>query len=141
MAVQQRHRRSVRSVGRRVLNVRRPPSLRKLLPALLLALVISALAFLKVWQGITVYNLGRDLEGLRQEQARLLQQKEQLTLKIETLRRLERVEKVATDDLGLIYPPASEVVILASLGATPQDNPLSAAPLAAGEEPLEGGGE
>jgi len=118
---------------RRIVNEPRPPALRKVIPFTLLAAVICALAFAKVWLALEAYDLGYELRELRDRQSALEKEKEELILKIESLRRLDRVEELASRDAGLVYPPPDQVVIL---GASPAPDTDELAP-----EPLEGGGE
>lgn len=72
--------------------------------AILLLTVSWSLVFLKTWQNnhyffITGYHLGQ----LQEEKENLLQQIHTLTLEIAQLLSDKRIEKVATQELGMTY--------------------------------------
>ena len=63
------------------------------------ALVLVGALFY-VWQHIHVVRLGYEIEGLREEQAALVQENKELKLEMGQLRSLKRVEEIARTRLG-----------------------------------------
>jgi cell division protein FtsL len=69
-------------------------------------------ALLYVWQHIHVVRLGYEIEGLREEQAALVQENKALKLEMGQLRSLKRVEEIARQRLGMVTPKPGQVVLI-----------------------------
>jgi cell division protein FtsL len=69
-------------------------------------------ALLYVWQQIHVVRLGYEIEGLREEQAALVQENKALKLELGQLRSLKRVEEIARQRLGMVTPKPGQVVLI-----------------------------
>jgi cell division protein FtsL len=73
---------------------------------LVLVLLFSA------WQHFELIRHGYRLEEMQRERATQEEIKRHLTLEIETLRARQRIEKLATQQLGMVAPGADEAVII-----------------------------
>ncbi len=73
---------------------------------LVLALLFSA------WQHFELIRHGYRLEQMQRERAAESEVNRHLRLEIETLRAAQRIEKLATEQLGMIEPGPNDTVIL-----------------------------
>jgi cell division protein FtsL len=73
---------------------------------LVLVLLFSA------WQHFELIRHGYRLEEMQRERATQEEIKRHLTLEIETLRARQRIEKLATQQLGMVAPGADEAVVI-----------------------------
>lgn len=76
-------------------------------PATMLFLVFLTAACVHVWQRVKVVELVKDVSQLRQENSDLIDAKKKLHSEIAALSTASRIEKYATDTLGLM-PVAAE---------------------------------
>jgi cell division protein FtsL len=73
---------------------------------LVLVLLFSA------WQHFELIRHGYRLEEMQRERATEEEIKRHLTLEIETLRARQRIEKLATQQLGMVVPGADEAIVI-----------------------------
>ena len=73
---------------------------------LVLVLLFSA------WQHFELIRHGYRLEEMQRERATQEEIKRHLTLEIETLRARQRIEKLATQQLGMVVPGADEAIVI-----------------------------
>ncbi len=73
---------------------------------LVLVLLFSA------WQHFELLRHGYRLEQMQRERATQEEIKRHLTLEIETLRARQRIEKLATQQLGMVVPGADEAIVI-----------------------------
>jgi cell division protein FtsL len=73
---------------------------------LVLVLLFSA------WKHFELIRHGYRLEEMQRERATQEEIKRHLTLEIETLRARQRIEKLATQQLGMVAPGADEAVVI-----------------------------
>jgi cell division protein FtsL len=73
---------------------------------LVLVLLFSA------WQHFELIRHGYRLEEMQRERATQEEIKRHLTLEIETLRARQRIEKLATQQVGMVAPGADEAVVI-----------------------------
>ena len=74
--------------------------------ALVLVVMFSA------WQHFELIRHGYDLEHMQRERAAEEGVRQHLRLEIETLRAPQRIEKLATDRLGMVAPTAADAIVL-----------------------------
>jgi cell division protein FtsL len=74
----------------------------------------AALAFFYVWQRTHVIQLGYDVEALKAEKKKLQQTHNHLLIETSTLASLERVERIATQNLGMKRPESGQIVMVDS---------------------------
>jgi cell division protein FtsL len=72
---------------------------------------------LYVWQNVEWIRIGYRVEKLQNRHDRLVELNQQLLLEKAHLESLARVEKVATERLGLALPPAGTVVMLTGISS------------------------
>ena len=72
-------------------------------------LTISLLVVFYIWNKITVNRLNRDVEDLRIQYAKLVNANDILRAEITQKSRLERIEKIAVDQLKMTYPKEQPV--------------------------------
>jgi cell division protein FtsL len=75
-------------------------------------LVILAGALFYVWQHVHVVRQGYEIERLREEHAKLVQENKVLRLEAGQLRSLRRVEEIARTRLGMVTPKAGQVILI-----------------------------
>jgi cell division protein FtsL len=85
---------------------------RELLMVILTALALALAVLAYAWQHFEMIRIGYEMEEFRVERVRLLKFHSQLALERAALTSPDRVEAVATRRLGMIYPSASQVVII-----------------------------
>jgi len=73
---------------------------------LVLVLLFSA------WQHFELIRHGYRLEEMQRDRATQEEIKRHLTLEIETLRARQRIEKLATQQLGMVVPGADEAIVI-----------------------------
>jgi cell division protein FtsL len=73
---------------------------------LVLVLLFSA------WQHFELIRHGYRLEEMQRERATQEEIKRHLTLEIETLRARQRIERLATQQLGMVAPGADEAIVI-----------------------------
>ena len=74
--------------------------------ALVVVLLFSA------WQHFELLRHGYRIEQMQQERARELEINRHLRLEIETLRSPARIERIATEQLGLVEPDGEEAIVI-----------------------------
>jgi cell division protein FtsL len=80
-----------------------------------LALAAAVLAY--AWQHFEMIRIGYRMEELRMEQENLLKVQRQLSLERASLTSPDRVEAIATHQLGMTSPTVSQIVVLEAYGA------------------------
>jgi cell division protein FtsL len=80
---------------------------------LVLALLFSA------WQHFELIRHGYRLEDLHRERAEQAEINRHLRLEVETLRAAQRIEKLATQQLGMIRPGPNDAVVLERVAPSP----------------------
>jgi cell division protein FtsL len=103
-------------VSVRRLQPRRPTLgavLRQLLPAALVAALLTAVGILHVAARTEVVDTGYTLSHLEAENRGLTLENDRLKLELGTLKRSARLEKLAKDSLGMALPAQGSVTVLA----------------------------
>lgn len=75
-------------------------------------LVIGSVLFFLVWQHMQVVRLGYEVEDLRQTRQDLINEYYYLKYRLNDVKSLSRVERLAREQLGMETPRAGQVVIL-----------------------------
>lgn len=83
----------------------------RLVLMVLCAAILTAGAIVFVWQRYQYVSLGFQVSALRQQKAALQEAIEPLQIEEEYLSRLERIETLAREELGMRPPLASQVRI------------------------------
>lgn len=78
---------------------------------LVLFAIISFVLFY-TWQRIEVLRLGYEVDKLRSEKNELYNKNKFLQVKVAGLKSLDRVEKIAREELNLIIPDKFEIISL-----------------------------
>ena len=73
---------------------------------LVVVLIFSA------WQHFELLQHGYYIEEMQQERAREIEINRHLRLEIETLQSLDRIERIATEQLNLVAPTESEAIVI-----------------------------
>lgn len=76
------------------------------------ALVLSAGAVFFVWQRYQFVHLGFTVHKLREQRAALEERIEPLRVEVEYLSRLERIDALAREQLGMRPPSPSQVIVI-----------------------------
>lgn len=85
---------------------------RELLMVALTGLALTAAVIAYAWPHFEMIRLGYRMEELRQKREDLLEEKRHLELQRATEMATVRIEAIARDELGMIYPEREHTVIL-----------------------------
>jgi cell division protein FtsL len=83
-----------------------------------IVLVLVLVLMFSAWQHFELLRHGYRLEQMQREHAAEDDINRHLRLEIETLRAPQRIEKLATDRLGMVAPAADEAIVLERARAT-----------------------
>ena len=86
--------------------------------------VLVVVLLFSAWQHFELLRHGYRLEQMQRERAVEEEISRHLKLEIETLRAPQRIEKLATDRLGMVAPSTEEAIVLERV--TPADPPSRA---------------
>jgi cell division protein FtsL len=67
---------------------------------------------LYLWPQMRIVELGYQQDALRSQQAQALQRQKELQVELASLRRLDRIEQLAMQQLGMKPPQLSQVIYL-----------------------------
>ena len=67
-----------------------------------------------IWPYINILNINYKFEKLLKERAKLVQSNKLLKIEMASLKSLDRVENIATTQLGLSFPQDGQIVIIKS---------------------------
>jgi len=81
------------------------------LVALSTALILLGI-LLYLWPQMRIVELGYQQDALRLQQAQALQRQKELQVELASLRRLDRIEQLAMQQLGMKPPKLSQVIYL-----------------------------
>jgi cell division protein FtsL len=79
---------------------------------ILLVAVVAVAAGLYAWPALEIRRAGQEAVELDQEKERLLEDNRKLNLEKASLENLDRVETIATRDLGLAAPAAEQSIVV-----------------------------
>jgi cell division protein FtsL len=77
-----------------------------------IGIVLVLVLMFSAWQHFELLRHGYRLEQMQRERAAEEEINRHLRLEIETLRAPQRIEKLATDRLGMVAPGAGEAIVL-----------------------------
>ena len=77
-----------------------------------IGVVLVLVLMFSAWQHFELLRHGYRLEQMQRERAAENEINRHLRLEIETLRAPQRIEKLATDRLGMVAPAAGEAIVL-----------------------------
>ena len=80
--------------------------------SLAIGVFLAAVVLLSAWQQFELLRNGYRVEQLQQERARELEINRRLLLEIETLRSPARIERIATEQIGLVAPSHDEALVI-----------------------------
>ena len=80
----------------------------------LCAVVLTVGAVFFLWQRYQFVRLGYEVNRLRVERTRLVEELEPLEVEVRYLSRLERIERLARVELGMHTPAPSQVIVVES---------------------------
>jgi len=95
--------------------------LRDLWQSLGIGILLVLVLLFSAWQHFELLRHGYKLEQMQRERASEADVNRHLRLEMETLRAPQRIEKLATERLGMVAPGADEAVVLERV--TPQPAP------------------
>ncbi|MEK7286501.1 MAG: cell division protein FtsL [Nitrospirota bacterium] len=75
-----------------------------------LGLIIVTLSFLSLWQRTRMNQIGYEIQAMRTQKTELMKIHKQLLIEAESISALDRIEEVATRQLGMV-PASSETRI------------------------------
>ncbi len=93
----------------------------ELIIVVLLCVVLSVPVFVYVWEQVTHYQLGHEIQQMERRKAELIEEGRKLDLERAQLSALGRVERIARDSLGFVDGAPVEVVAIR--GGSPLHHP------------------
>ena len=73
---------------------------------------LVAVVLFSAWQHFELLRFGYQFEELQEERALQVEINRHLRLEVETLRSPARIEKLATEQLGMVPPPSGHVTVI-----------------------------
>jgi cell division protein FtsL len=92
---------------------------RELFRVALLGVVLTAAVIVYAWPHFELIRLGYRMEELRQRRDELVKEKHHLELQRATESDPARIESIAKNELGMVYPGPEQILILEPVGAEP----------------------
>jgi cell division protein FtsL len=93
--------------------------LRDLWQSLGIGILLVLVLLFSAWQHFELLRHGYKLEQMQRDRASEADINRHLRLELETLRAPQRIEKLATERLGMVSPGAAEAVVLERVTAQP----------------------
>jgi len=93
--------------------------LRDLWQSLGIGIVLVLVLLFSAWQHFELLRHGYKLEQMQRERASEADINRHLRLEMETLRAPQRIEKLATERLGMVAPGTAEAIVLERVTAQP----------------------
>jgi len=90
-------------------------------------ILVMASLLVYVWYHSSVIDLGYQVQKLKKEEKALRKEYRQLLIKVASLASLDRIEQIAAEKLGMIYPSGKEVVLVQRISGLDSKNSLNAA--------------
>ncbi len=78
--------------------------------AIIISFIIVLVAFVYLWSRVTVVNLGYEISAANSARSELTEINKRLRIELVKLKSPERIERMATAELGLNYPVAEQVI-------------------------------
>ena len=92
---------------------------RELWRSLAVGVCFVAVILFSAWQNLELLRYGYDIEQMEQERSEQLDLNRHLRLEIETLSAPQRIERIATAELGLAAPAGGGVQVIERQAASP----------------------
>ena len=92
-----------------------------------IGMLILLLVTLYVWYQITVIQTGYEIQQLQQEQRELHRLHQALLIEAASLASPDRIERIATTQLGFRRPQIGQVILVHPLNLTPADKTIKMA--------------
>lgn len=99
---------------------------RELWRSLAVGVCFAAVLLFSAWQNFSRLRYGYEIEQMEQERSEQLERNRHLRLEIETLSAPQRLERLATAELGLVAPPVAGVRVVEREAAAPPDRAVLA---------------
>jgi cell division protein FtsL len=74
------------------------------------AFILISVALLFLWSRMTVVNTGYEISKANSVRAGLIERNKRLKLEFMKLKSPERIEKIASGELGLVHPTGEQIV-------------------------------
>ncbi|MCP2520099.1 cell division protein FtsL [Candidatus Aminicenantes bacterium AC-708-M15] len=84
---------------------------KEILKVIVVGIIIVILFIFYIWRHMEGVKLGYEIEKLRKEKEILNEEIKKLKLKKMNYLNLERVEKIAIEELKLVYPKSSQIIV------------------------------
>ncbi len=74
------------------------------------SLIVIAVLFVYLWSRLTVINIGYEISRANAVRTVLIEKNKRLRLELVRLRSPERIERIASKELGLTYPTNEQII-------------------------------
>lgn len=85
---------------------------RDLFMVVMTALVLTVAVIVYAWPHFEMIRLGYQMEELRQVREELFERKRHLELQLATEEDPERIDRIAREELGMVYPDGDHVLVV-----------------------------
>ncbi|MBI5417216.1 cell division protein FtsL [Candidatus Poribacteria bacterium] len=92
------------AINRRVSNINISPTF------VIILILVIIVSLLYVWQKVEISSLGYEIGLLEKQTKELTERNENLKIKCEKLRSLDRIEKIAKDRLNMHFPNKIKII-------------------------------
>ena len=104
---------------------------RELWRSMAIGVCLVVVLLFSAWQHFELLRHGYEIEVMEEERASALELNRHLRLEIETLRAPRRIERIATEELNLVAPTATEAQVIERIvAAAPPDGSVVASRVA-----------
>jgi cell division protein FtsL len=83
--------------------------------------LIVGLSIGYIWQRVTFLKISKEIKSLRSQISEQEERYKYLNIEIAKLSTVERIENIATTQLGLVYPKAEQIVFLKEVSVPSSD--------------------
>jgi len=87
-----------------------PRDMRFIATSLLASLALIAVLSLYIWCRLTVVRMGYDISRANMERSTLMEENRRLKIEYMRLKSPERIERIASTELGLVHPHQHQIV-------------------------------
>jgi len=96
--------------GQKVKSRRNPRDMKFISSALLVSLALVAVLFIYIWCRLTVVSMGYEISKANMERSSLVERNRRLKIEFMELKSPQRIERIATNELGLVHPSEGQIV-------------------------------
>jgi cell division protein FtsL len=78
--------------------------------AIMASIIIVAVVFVYLGSRLAVVNMGYDISEINRTRSTLVEKNKRLRVEFQRLKSPERIERIATEEMGLSYPTSAQII-------------------------------